>query len=83
MPKASRTEAALSPKGRGADSGGESAAVMPKASRAARRLSAEPVPTSKSRESEAAIIINYYYCCPVKLLSYVANKSYSHTPKDV
>ncbi len=31
---------------------------MPKASRAARRLSAEPVPTSKSRESEAAII-NY------------------------
>ena len=28
---------------------------MPKASRAARRLSAEPVPTSKSRESEAAM----------------------------
>ena len=31
---------------------------MPKASRAARRLSAEPVPTSKSSESEAAIL-NY------------------------
>ncbi|MDO4950801.1 MAG: 3-phosphoshikimate 1-carboxyvinyltransferase [Bacteroidales bacterium] len=29
---------------------------MPKASRAARRLSAEPVPTSKSRESEAAMV---------------------------
>ena len=28
---------------------------MPKVSRAARRLSAEPVPTSKSRESEAAM----------------------------
>ena len=32
--------------------------AMPKASRAAHRLSAEPVPTSKSRESEAAIL-NY------------------------
>ncbi len=36
---------------------------MPKASRAARRLSAEPVPTSKSRESEAAII-NDLTTCP-------------------
>ncbi|MDO4950895.1 MAG: hypothetical protein Q4E49_02420 [Bacteroidales bacterium] len=33
----------------------ESEAAMPEASRAARRLSAEPVPTSKSRESEAAM----------------------------
>ena len=43
---------------------------MPKASRAARRLSAEPVPTSKSRESEAAMvngqwsIINDLTTCP-------------------
>ena len=32
---------------------------MPQASRAARRLSAELVPTSKSRESEAAMVNGY------------------------
>ena len=36
MPKVSRTEAALSPKGRGADSGGKSEAAMPKAARRSR-----------------------------------------------
>jgi hypothetical protein len=33
---------------------------MPQASRAARRLSAKPVPTSKSRESEAAMVNGYW-----------------------
>ena len=38
MPKVSRTEAALSPKGRDADSGGESEVAMPQAARRLRRL---------------------------------------------